>query len=95
MGILDEADISKKRFTLEMNRRRGAVSERGGMTRSEVWGNEVQRTGHGSDWKERRVDIFGEKGPWTLVEHKSGGARLSKLQEKTRRNTSRYRQERD
>ena len=54
-------------------------------------GKEVVRTGRGSDYRERKRD------PWTgrvtssrLVEVKSGKAKLSKLQRKTKKRKSNY-----
>lgn len=71
------------------------MSENSYATGRQIQGYEVRRTGRGSDYKERKVNILtGRTGPWTHVEVKSGNSRLSKLQNRTKRKTKRYRVER-
>lgn len=95
MGIWDEMKKSKKRMTLAMNKTRGSMAEQNYATGRTMQGYEVERTGRGSDYKERKVDFLtGRRGPPTYVEVKSGNAHLSELQKKTKKRTSKYREER-
>jgi hypothetical protein len=84
-----------KRNTLETNRMQGQMAEMAYVSGRNLEGYETKRTGRGSDYAERKVDPWtGKKGPKTLVEVKSGGAKLSRLQKKTKKKSSRYRVER-
>ncbi|MCX8197915.1 MAG: hypothetical protein N3F07_01835 [Candidatus Micrarchaeota archaeon] len=95
MGWLDILGGIAKRGRLEANSMRGRAAEEIGMMKSTMRGNEVKRSGRGSDWMERKVDDFtGRKGPWRHVECKTGAARLSQLQRETKRKARRYRVER-
>lgn len=82
----------KKRETIANNRAKGRAAEDEFRLTSTLRGEEVVRTGRGSDFRVRKRD------PWTgrvtsskLVEVKSGKAKLSKLQKKTKRKKSNYR----
>jgi hypothetical protein len=49
-------------------------------------GEEIQRTGRGSDYRTRKADILGRGyGPWTYHEVKTGNSRLSEHQEKEKK----------
>lgn len=82
----------KKREVLENNKVKGKAAEEEFRYASALRGEEVERTGRGSDFRVRKRD------PWTgrvtssrLVEVKSGKAKLSKLQRRTKRKKSNYR----
>ena len=81
----------KKREVIADNRAKGKAAEEQYELMSTFEGKEVVRTGRGSDYRERKRD------PWTgrvtssrLVEVKSGKAKLSKLQRKTKKKKSNY-----
>jgi hypothetical protein len=81
----------KKREVLANNQARGKAAEQQFELTSALEGEEVVRTGRGSDYRVRKRD------PWTgrvtsskLVEVKSGKAKLSKLQRKTKKKKSNY-----
>ena len=82
-------------MTLSINRTRGQMAESSYVTGRRLQGYDVKRKAHGSDYVERKVDFLtGRKGKETLVEVKTGRAKLSKLQKKTKKKTKRYRIER-
>ncbi|MCX8197394.1 MAG: hypothetical protein N3G80_03720 [Candidatus Micrarchaeota archaeon] len=90
--VWDDLKKIVKGARLELNKMKGSAAEEISMLRSEARGNEVQRTGRGSNYRERKIDILtGKKGSWIDVKVKSGQAKLSKLQKKTKRKKSRYR----
>lgn len=86
MDISKDIRKFKKRLTLASNRFTGNLKEKTYSVAAQAGGKEVQRTGKGSDYRERKVDLLtGKKGRWKYVEVKSGGAKLSKLQKKTKK----------
>ncbi len=84
-----------KRETLENNRRRGKAAEDMFVFHHTLMGHEVVRTGKGHDFKVRERDFITGKVTKTYYsEIKSGNAKLSDLQQKTKRKKSNYRVER-
>ncbi|MCZ7381640.1 MAG: hypothetical protein O8C64_08780 [Candidatus Methanoperedens sp.] len=80
-------DISKfgKRVGLNKNQMIGNFAESLYTVDAAASMKETRRTGIGSDYEERTVNpLTGKKGRWRKVEIKSGGAKLSKLQKKTK-----------
>lgn len=82
----------KKRMTLEDNKSRGKLTEDLFVLSETAKGNEVRRTGRGSDFEViRRDPLTGRSKGKMLYEIKSGNARESKLQQRTKkRNKGRY-----
>jgi hypothetical protein len=97
MGFFDDwfrppTRKQRQRATIRENQRRGRAAEEQAMMRDRMRGWEVERTGRGHDYRRRLRD------PWTnkvtrseVVEVKSGNAKLSPLQKKTKRKSSNYR----
>jgi hypothetical protein len=80
-----------KREVLEENRRRGKAAEDAYVMRAEFAGYEVERTGRGHDFRVRKRDPWTRKVTYSGVrEVKSGKAKLSKLQSKTKKKQSNY-----
>lgn len=80
-----------KREVLEENRRNGKAAEDSYRMRAQLAGYEVERTGRGHDFRVRKRDLFTGKVVYSGVrEVKSGNAKLSKLQRKTKKNKSNY-----
>ncbi len=79
-----ELQKQRARARLGFNKMRGKMGEDTYKMQSQMSGKEVQRTGRGSDFRERKVDLLtGKKGPWKLVEVKSSAtAPVSPLQRK-------------
>jgi hypothetical protein len=82
----------KKQDTIRKNYRKGKAAEEQAMMRDNFQGYETERTGRGHDYRRRKRD------PWTgrvtkseVVEVKSGKAKLSPLQKKTKKKKSNYR----
>jgi len=80
-----------KREVIEENRRKGKAAEDAYTMKARLSGYEVERTGRGHDFRVRK------RHPWTgrvvysgLREVKSGNAKLSRLQRKTKRKKSNY-----
>lgn len=91
MGLLDYAKKIGKKIKIERNRQRGSTGEEIYRTNRALKGYEVKRTGKGSDYKERKINLFtGKKSGWTHVEVKTGNAKLSPLQCKTKKSVKRY-----
>ena len=67
------------------NAARGAEAERLVKARRELAGGTVEHTGRGSDYKVTRRNWFTGKKETTLVEVKTGNAKLSPLQKKRKR----------
>ncbi len=86
--------VSKKqiqREVIEENRRKGKAAEDSYAMRARLSGYEVERTGKGHDFRVRKRDPFTGRVTYSGVrEIKSGNAKLSKLQQKTRRKQSNY-----
>ncbi len=85
----------RQREQLEENRRKGKAAEDAVRLKYALEGYEVERTGKGSDMRVIRHDLFtGKVTGSKLVEVKAGDAKLSKLQEKTKKKKSDYKVER-
>ena len=86
--------ISKKQIKREVideNRRRGKAAEDSYVMKARLSGYEVERTGRGHDFRVRKRDPFTGKVTYSGVrEIKSGNAKLSKLQQKTKKKQSNY-----
>lgn len=81
----------KKRDVIENNRRKGAAAEDWAMFDDRLAGHEVERTGRGSDYIRRKRDLLtGRVVKTEYVEVKSGKAKLSPLQSKTKKKKSNY-----
>lgn len=75
-----------KRFTLDNNKFKGKWAEESFKTEMQVKGYDVERTGHGSDYKARKRNLLtGKVGKEKHYEVKSGNAKLSPLQRKKKR----------
>lgn len=84
-GLLDDISKFGKRVGLTKNQMIGNFAESLYTVDASASMKETRRTGHGSDYEERTVNpVTGKKGCWRKVEIKSGGAKLSKLQKKTK-----------
>ena len=80
-----------KREVIRENRRNGRLAEENYKMRTRLRGYEVERTGRGHDFKIRRRDPLTGKVTYSgLREIKSGNAKLSKLQRKTKKKKSNY-----
>ncbi len=91
-GLRPPTKKQRKRATLNENKRRGKAAEEQAMTRDRMMGYEVERTGRGHDYRRRQRDIFnGRVTRSEVVEVKSGNAKLSPLQKKTKKKSSNYR----
>ena len=76
---------SHKREILEENKQRGKAGEELYKINSILRGVEIQRTGKGSDFKERPMRFPWQKPTkWRKVDVKTGDAKLSKLQKKNK-----------
>lgn len=86
--------ISKKQQKKEVlaeNRTKGKAAEEAYVMGATLRGAQVERSPHGRDFIERQTDMFtGKVTRTTHIEVKSGHAKLSKLQQKTKRKTSNY-----
>ena len=86
--------ISKKQQKKEVlaeNRAKGKAAEEAYEMGAALRGARVERSPHGRDYIERQTNMFtGKVTRTTHVEVKSGNAKLSKLQQKTKRKTSNY-----
>jgi hypothetical protein len=80
-----ETKKQKKRRKLEEARRKGRAGEEAYKFGAMLRGAEVERTGRGHDYIERRRDLFTGKVSTKYVEVKTGRAELSKLQRKTKK----------
>src|SRR3989338_4200646 len=80
-----------KREVLAENRRNSKYAEENYRMRASIQGYEVERTGKGHDYRVRKRDPFTGKVTYSgLREIKSGKAKLSRLQEKTKKKKSNY-----
>ena len=86
--------ISKKQIKREVideNRGRGKAAEDSYVMKARLSGYEVERTGRCHDFRVRKRDPFTGKVTYSGVrEIKSGNAKLSKLQHKTKKRQSNY-----
>ena len=74
-----------KRQVIRDNAAKGADGERRAKAKYGLMGYNVERTGHGSDYKISRRDWLTGKKETKLVEVKTGNAKLSPLQKKRKR----------
>lgn len=90
--MFDEIRKLRKRMTLQNNKLKSKMQENMYALGRRLQGYEVERTGHGHDFVERKVDPWSrKKGPKTYVELKSSKtAPLSDLQKKTKKKSSNY-----
>ena len=80
-----------KREVIQENRRRGKAAEDSYVMTARLSDYEVERTGKGHDFRIRKRDPFTGKVTYSGVrEIKSGNAKLSKLQQKTKKKQSNY-----
>jgi hypothetical protein len=81
-----ETKKQRKRRKLAEARRKGAAGEETYRWQATLQGKEVERTGRGHDFIERKRDFLtGRVTSTKYVEVKTGKARLSKLQKKTKK----------
>ena len=80
-----ETKKQRKRRKLEEARRKGRAGEEAYRFQAMLQGKEVERTGRGHDFKETTTNIWTGRKSTKYVEVKTGGARLSELQEKTKK----------
>ncbi|MBS3147583.1 hypothetical protein J4219_01735 [Candidatus Woesearchaeota archaeon] len=80
-----------KREVLAQNRRRGREGEEVAKMQLALQGYETERTGRGSDLRARRRDFTGRVIESKLIEVKTGNAKLSALQKKTKPRVMRVR----
>ena len=79
------------RERLDDIRRKGKAGEDQVVFEYTLSGHEFERTGRGSDYRVRKRDIFtGRVTSSKLIEVKTGKAKLSKLQKKTKKKHSNY-----
>jgi len=90
--------ISKKKIKKEViaeNRAKGRAGEEQIRSRYELSGHEVERSPRGKDFVVRKRDLFSGRVTSTKhVEVKTGKAKLSKLQKKTKKGKGNYKVER-
>jgi predicted Holliday junction resolvase-like endonuclease len=85
-----------KREVIAENREKGKAGEEDVRTKYEMRGYDLERTGKGSDFKAVRRDLWTGKPRKTVyLEVKTGNARLSPLQRKTKKKLRNYKVERD
>jgi hypothetical protein len=86
MGLFDLiSKKERKRRTLSRNVARGKAGERQAVAMdSLIYGWSSKRTGKGSDYQQKRRSILTGKKQERLAEVKTGKAKLSKLQKKTK-----------
>ena len=76
---------------IRANQIQGQTAENTFVMQQRLMGREVERTGRGSDFRVRERNPFtGKVTKSELVEVKSGGAELSKLQQRTKNKSSHY-----
>lgn len=79
-------DNLSKRLTLSSNRMRGRMAEDGYALEQRIQGNDCRKIHKGGDFVVQKRDIFGRKiGKPKTVEIKTGGSKLSKAQEKKKK----------
>ena len=97
MGLFDfgfkpPTKKQRKRRTLEENKRKGRAAEDQVEMRYRIQGYDTERTGRGSDLKATKRDILtGRVIDRKEIEVKSGNAKLSSLQKKTKKKKRNYR----
>jgi hypothetical protein len=91
MGIFDfgfkpPTKKQRKKKTIRDNQAKGRAAEDQAMMRDRLSGYDVERTGKGHDYVRRKRDIItGRVQKTEYVEVKSGNAKLSPLQKKTKK----------
>ena len=91
MGIFDfgfkpPTKKQRKKKTIRDNQAKGRVAEDQAMMRDRLSGYDVERTGKGHDYVRRKRNIItGNVTKTEYVEVKSGNAKLSPLQKKTKK----------
>lgn len=91
-GLKPPTKKQKKRKTIRDNKAKGKAAEDQAMSRDTMRGYEVERTGRGHDYRRRKRDLLtGRVTKSEVVEVKSGKAKLSPLQKKTKKKKSNYR----
>ena len=90
--------VSKREARKEViaeNRRKGRAGEEAVKSNYSLRGYEVERTGRGHDFRVRRRNMLtGRVTESKVIEVKTGKAKLSKLQRKTKKQKSNYKVER-
>ena len=91
-GFRPPTKKQRRKEIIRENKRRGKAAEDLAMSRDSLMGYEVERSGRGHDYIRRDRDIFtGRVRKTEYVEVKSGNAKLSPLQQKTKKKKgSRY-----
>lgn len=85
----------RKREQIRESQRKGRAGEEIVRMNYELGGYEVERTGKGSDFRVRRRDLLtGRVVESKLIEVKTGEAKLSELQRKTKKKKRKYKVER-
>lgn len=85
-GFKPPTKKEKKRATIRENQRWGRAAEEQAMMRDNFQGYETERTGKGHDYVRRKRDLLtGRIKKTEYVEVKSGNAKLSPLQKKTKK----------
>ena len=85
------SEKERKRQRIRRNRRQGKAAEDQVRMEYNMRGYEMERTGHGSDFRAKKRDFLtGEVVDEKLVEVKSGNAELSELQKKTKNGRKDY-----
>ena len=75
-----------RKVTNFISQESGRQVERAYYSMAKAGGKEIERTSRGSDYRERPTNIMGKGvGRWNLVEVKTGKAKTSRLQNKTRK----------
>jgi hypothetical protein len=80
-----ETEKQRKRRKLAEARRKGKAGEEAYKFQAMLQGKEVKRTGRGHDFKETTRNLWTGKVRTKYVEVKTGKARLSKLQKRTKK----------
>jgi len=85
-GVKPPTKKQRKKQTIRHNQAKGKAAEDQAMTRDTFSGYEVERTGKGHDYVRRKRDLLtGRVKKTEYVEVKSGNAKLSPLQKKTKK----------
>lgn len=78
-------DETLRKVNRSLGQMRGRIAEDLSMLKSTMEGYEVRRTGIGSDYKRRKINLLTmPKGRWEDVEVKTGSSQLTPRQRKTR-----------
>lgn len=75
-----------RKVTNFISQESGRQIERAYYSMAKSEGKEIERTSRGSDYRERSTNLMGKGvGRWKYKEIKTGGAKTSRLQNKTRK----------